>query len=500
MRGIEGLPITVEVDIANGLPAFTIVGLPDGSIRESKDRVKAAIKNSGYQFPTRRITVNLAPADVRKDGTAFDLPIAMGLLVATKVVPQESVTNKMFVGELSLDGTIRSVPGILPMALGAEDNSIETIIVPSTDVEIASLTKNVQVIPVSHLHQLVDWLNDQRTLEPYSPPQLQSNRPEYELGFEDIRGQASAKRALEIAAAGMHNILLKGPPGTGKTLLARSVPSILPELDYSETVDTARIYCVSGEHGSGNSTFMRKRPFRAPHHTISDAGLIGGGTIPRPGEVSLAHNGVLFLDELPEFRRNVLEVLRQPLEDGYVSIARAQRTLSFPARFMLIAAMNPCPCGYNGSALRDCNCNDLQIQRYQSKISGPLLDRMDIYLEVGDRRPQEDTSEVRERSSVIRDRVQRARNTQTHRYKSFPKLNVNGSMTIKEIERFCKVGSKTQSLLEKSIQQLGLSTRGYHRILKLSRTIADLDASETISLSHVAEAIGYRRGEYRNEL
>ena len=499
MQGIEGLPITVEVDIANGLPAFTIVGLPDGSIRESKDRVKAAIKNSGYQFPTRRITVNLAPADVRKDGTAFDLPIAMGLLVATKVVPQESVTNKMFVGELSLDGSIRSVPGILPMALGAEGNSIETIIVPAIDVEIASLARDIQVIPVTHLHQLVDWLNDRHSLASYSPPQFQSNRPEYEMGFEDIRGQTSAKRALEIAAAGMHNILLKGPPGTGKTLLARSVPSILPELDYAETVETAKIYCVSGEIGSGNSTLMRKRPFRSPHHTISDAGLIGGGTIPRPGEVSLAHNGVLFLDELPEFRRNVLEVLRQPLEDGYVTIARAQRTLSFPARFMFIAAMNPCPCGYNGSTLRDCNCNDLQIQRYQSKISGPLLDRIDMYLEVGDRRLPKESNDVGERSSAIRDRVQRARNTQSDRYKSIPHLNVNGSMTTKEIERFCKVGSKTQSLLEKSIQQLGLSTRGYHRILKLSRTIADLDDSETISQSHVAEAIGYRRGEYRNE-
>ena len=495
--GIEGIPVTVEVDIANGLPAFTTVGLPDGSVRESKDRVKAAIKNSGYQFPGKRVTVNLAPADLRKEGTAFDLPIALGLLVASDIIPQQSIEKYMVAGELSLDGSVRSVPGVLSMALAAEEMSLEGIIVPADDAREASLARALTVIPVSHLHEIVDSLNVLTQLTVYSPTEDNTEHYHYPIGFEDVKGQQVAKRALEIAAAGMHNVLLKGPPGTGKTMLARSVPSILPDLTFHEKVETTKIYSVIGDYKRERIKLVAERPFRSPHHTISDAGLIGGGSIPRPGEVTLAHNGVLFLDELPEFRKNVLEVLRQPMEDGIVTISRAQKSLTFPAQFMLIAAMNPCPCGYNGSLKKECHCNELQIRRYQSRISGPLLDRIDMHIEVADIEYQDiQERKQSEHSTDIRKRVNRARRKQQLRFGEKPSVSNNGRMDTKDIELYCPICQKSERLLEKSIQRLGLSARAYHRILKLSRTIADLDDSEDISLPHVAEAVGYRRGDF----
>lgn len=497
--GVEGIGVTVEVDISNGLPAFTIVGLPDGTVRESKDRVKSAIKNSSYPFPPKKITVNLAPADLKKEGAVFDLPIALGILSASGVIPQESLADFLVLGELSLDGSIRPVSGVLPVVTGALQRKIKKIIIPLENVNEAALVREISILPVSSLHETVERLSGIRDLVFSSTTKQEKVRSCYQVRFEHVKGQETIKRALEIAAAGHHNVLMSGPPGTGKTMIARSIPSILPEPEYDEIIETSKIYSVAGINGTQNTFLFTERPFRAPHHTVSDAGMVGGGVIPKPGEVSLAHNGVLFLDELPEFRRNVLEVLRQPLEDGVVSIARARKSITFPARFMLIASMNPCPCGYYGSNTHECHCNELQIRRYQNKISAPLLDRIDIHLQV--RKVEFDdlhNSYSGDTSSEIRKRVNLARKIQKERFAEEGKILVNSQMGPKEIENFCGVDIQSSTLLKKSVERFGLSARAYHRILKLARTIADLENKENISFSHVAEAIQFRRGNCKN--
>jgi len=496
LLGIEGIPVTVEVDVSNGLPAFTTVGLPDGSVRESKDRVKAAIKNSGYPFPNRKITVNLAPADLRKEGTAFDLPIALGILVAGGVIPDASLDGCIALGELSLNGALRQVPGVLVVALSAvQQKNIHTLIVPGGNGEEAALVKGIDIIPAKNLFEIVEILNGLRQAERISLDQKINETTTYPVSFEDIKGQDYAKRAMEIAVSGLHNVLMKGPPGSGKTLIARALPSIMSEWGFEERIETTKIYSILGNKKI-EPVLATHRPFRSPHHTISDAGLIGGGSIPRPGEVSLAHNGVLFLDELPEFKKHVLEVLRQPLEDGVVTISRAQTSLSFPADFILVAAMNPCPCGFYGDRRNECHCNPGQIQRYRNRISGPLLDRIDMHIEVAAMNFHElHTISGKESSKSIKKRVTLARSIQQERFCKLPHIRVNSQMGVKEIEKICVIDRRSRQLLDKSVDKLGLSARGYHRILKLSRTIADLEGSDTIQFEHVAEAIQYRRGE-----
>lgn len=490
--GIDAFPIEVEVDVYAGLPSIAVVGLPDNAVRESIARVKSAIVNTGYPFPPRRITVNLAPAGLKKEGSGFDLPIAIGILCALEMLPAETLKDYLLVGELSLDGRIKPVRGALSVALRARDDGFKGVIVPEANAREAAIVENVKVLGVSDLFTASGFLMGRVQLEPTAPMKSNDGRfGKYSVDFREIKGQEYAKRAVEVAAAGGHNILMIGPPGSGKTMISQRIPSILPEPVFEEALETTRIYSAAGLMGRHGSV-MRVRPFRSPHHTVSDAGLIGGGVIPKPGEVSLAHNGVLFLDELPEFHKNVLEVLRQPLEDGEVTISRAQIAITFPARFMLVAAMNPCPCGYRGDPTHECNCTRQAVERYWSKISGPLLDRIDIHIEVPAVKWR-DLTAIPEgpTSSDIRERVNKARRIQLDRFKGTG-IYSNSQMGSSLIKKYCNLGSESLSFLEKAVAKLGLSARAYHRVLKIARTVADLDGAETLQPSHVAEAVQYR--------
>ena len=518
--GLDCSVVQVEVDLANGLPNFTVVGLPDAAVQEARERVRAAVRTSGFQFPMRRVTVNLAPAEVRKEGAGFDVPIAVGILAATGMVPQPP-EPRLFLGELSLDGTLRHTNGVLPLVALAREQGIKSVVVPAADAAEAALIEGVEVLPAETLLQLARHLTGELSLAPYSGRDISLDDDVSEdtaHDLSDVQGQEHAKRALEVAAAGGHNVIMSGAPGSGKTLLARCLPSILPATTLDEALEVSKIYSICGLLRP-EEPLIRRRPFRAPHHTISHAGLVGGGSSPRPGEISLAHRGVLFLDELPEFGQHTLETLRQPLEDGVVTISRASGAITFPAKVTLVAAMNPCPCGYYGDSQRACVCGDGVIRRYRRRLSGPLLDRIDIHLDVprvpyeklrvgvsdAGRRTQDEEhgpAAVRgrmavldrprvETSAVVRARVIAARERQ-HARLAGTSMTCNAEMGPGEVRRYCETEAPAEALLRAAMQRLHLSARSYHRILKLARTIADLASAETIGAAHVAEALQYR--------
>lgn len=496
--GLEGYLVNIEIDVSAGIPCWDIVGLPDASVKEAKERVRTAIKNSGYDMQSRKIVVNLSPADIKKEGSFFDLPIAIGILACSGNINKKSIEDTIFIGELSLDGKINKVNGVLPMCIEAKKLGIKRVILPIENTKEAAVVKEIEVIGAKSLIEVVNFLNYRIHIEStkFDLKKLFHNREAEILDFSEVKGQENIKRALEIAAAGGHNCLLIGSPGSGKTMLARRVPSILPDLTFEESLETTKIHSIAGILEK-NVALITKRPFRSPHHTVSSISLIGGGRIPKPGEISLAHNGVLFLDELPEFNKNTLEVLRGPLEDKVVTISRINASLTYPCNFIFIASMNPCPCGYLGYREKECSCSEQSISRYIGKISGPLLDRIDIQIEVSQVKYQnlENNAKI-ETSQEVKKRVNDARKIQQDRYKK-EKIYSNSALTPKLIEKYCKLDSKGKQILELAFNRLGLSARAYGRILKVARTIADLANEKNILKTHVAEAVQYRNLDKR---
>ena len=494
VSGIHATTITIEVDVAQGIKFF-LVGLPDNAVKESEQRIRAALKNNGFRIPGKKITINMAPADIRKEGSAYDLPLAIGILAASQQIKSEKVSDYLIMGELSLDGSLQPIKGALPIAVKAREAGFKGIILPKQNAREAAIVNNLEVLGVENILEVINFFDGKQVIA----PTLIDTRAEFLAGlnnniadFTDVKGQENIKRALEIAAAGGHNVIMIGPPGSGKTMLAKRMSGILPPLTLSEALETTKIHSVSGRL-SDNNSLMTSRPFRSPHHTISDVALVGGGTNPQPGEISLAHNGVLFLDELPEFKRTVLEVMRQPLEDRVVTISRAKSSVDYPANFMLVSSMNPCPCGYYNHPEKDCLCPPGMVQKYLNKISGPLLDRIDLHVEVTPVSFDELSSKEKGESSAdIRARVMSAREVQGSRYKDNEGVHANAQMSTKQLQVFCKLNPESQQLLKMAMTKLNLSARAYDRILKVARTIADLEKNKSITSEHIAEAIQYR--------